>query len=277
MKHRLSPAFVILGILLFFVPALANTPPIAAFEVRAATDGSPTTLVFDATASHDPDGTIASYQWLFGDGYSGSGVTKTHSFPSVSTYTVTLMVTDNGKASQLITQTIDLSQPITEQEPSGEGAATPVPVPSIPYDIPVGNRAGQRAPAFSLLNQTGEIVKLADFLGHVVLVEFWSSSCSACQAAMPHLEELREKFADRGLVVITITVNRDFQGEWQYLTNNGFTEFVALRESDPVLRPTKEAYDISVIPHAFLIDQRGVIAFTGHMNLVQSDMIEPLL
>jgi len=120
-------------------------------------------------------------------------------------------------------------------------------------------------------------VELADFLGHVVLVEFWSSSCSACKAAMPHLEELRAEFADRGLVVITITVNRDFEGEWQYLTNNGFTEFIALRESDPILRPAKEDYDISVIPHAFLIDHRGVITFTGHMNLVQSDIIEALL
>ena len=277
MKHRLSPAFAIVSIFLFSVLAIANTPPVASFEVRASADGSQTTLVFDATASHDPDGTIASYQWSFGDGYSGSGVTKTHSFPSVSTYTVTLLVTDNGKASEVMSQTIDLSHPSIEQTSPGESAVAPVPAVVIPYDIPIGNRSGERAPAFSLLNQAGEIVELADFLGHVVLVEFWSSSCSACQAAMPHLEELRAEFADRGLVVITITVNRNFEGEWQYLTNNGFTEFIALRESDPILRPAKEDYDISSIPHAFLIDQRGVITFTGHTNYVRSDIIEALL
>jgi len=110
-KHRLSPAFAILFILVLFVSALANTPPVASFEVRTSADSSQTTLVFDATASHDPDGTIASYQWSFGDGYSGSGVTKTHSFPSVSTYTVTLLVTDNGKASQLMSQTQANLQP----------------------------------------------------------------------------------------------------------------------------------------------------------------------
>ena len=277
MKHRLSPAFAILVILVFSVSALANTPPVASFEVLASDDGSQTTVVLDATASYDPDGSIVVYGWNFGDNSTGSGITKTHVFPTVGTYEVTLNVIDNGGASQLMSQTIDLSQPIIEQPAPGESVTTSVPDVVIPYNIPVGNRSGERAPAFALLNQAGEIVELADFLGHVVLVEFWSSSCSACLAAMPHLEQLRAEFANRGLVVITITVNRNFEGEWQYLTNNGFTEFVALRESDPVGRPTKDAYNISVIPHAFLIDQRGVISFTGHTNYVRSDMIESLL
>ena len=154
-----------------------------------------------------------------------------------------------------------------------------VPVPDIviPYDIPVGNRAGERAPAFALPNQAGEIVELADFLGHVVLVEFWTSSCSACRAAMPHLDALREEFADRGVIVITISINRNIEGEWEYLAQNGFTQFIALGESDPIERPTKQEYGISAIPRAFLIDQRGVIYYTGRVNYVQSDMIESLL
>jgi len=57
-KHRLSPAFAILFILVLFVSALANTPPVASFEVRTSADSSQTTLVFDATASHDPDGRL---------------------------------------------------------------------------------------------------------------------------------------------------------------------------------------------------------------------------
>lgn len=277
MKHRLSPALAIVGIFLFSVLAIANTQPVASFEVRASTDGSQTTLVFDATASHDPDGTIASYQWLFGDGYSGSGVTKTHTFPSVSTYTVTLLVTDNGKASQLTSQTIDLSQPFIEQQPPGESSVAAVPDVVIPYDIPIGIRSGERAPAFALPNQAGEIVQLADFLGHVVLIEFWSSTCSACQAAMPQLEALRKEFADRGLIVIAITVNQNVNGEWLYLANNGYTEFVALQEARNGEARTMDVYGVSRIPHAFLIDYQGVIRFTGHLNLVQSSTIEELL
>ena len=94
---------------------------------------------------------------------------------------------------------------------------------------------------------------------------------------MPHVEALRAEFANRGLVVIAITINRNVEGEWQYLADNGFTQFIALREAGAVEKATMDAYGVSRIPHAFVIDQQGVIRFTGHMNLVQSDMIESLL
>ncbi|WDG32534.1 S8 family serine peptidase [Streptomyces sp. CA-278952] len=52
---------------------------------------------FDASASSDPDGDIASYAWKFGDGATGSGATVTHRYPSAQrTYTAQLTVTDRG-------------------------------------------------------------------------------------------------------------------------------------------------------------------------------------
>lgn len=278
-KHRLGSTLAALGFLLFAVTAAANVPPVASFEIQSSPDGSQTTVILDATASHDPDGSIIIYGWNFGDGSSGSGVTKQHTYPSVGEYEVKLNVIDNSGASHLVSQVIDLANPMVTQAPPGESEAPAPTTPaiSVPYDIPIGNRAGERAPAFALPDQNGDIVQLADYLGQVVLIEFWSSSCSACQASLPHLEALRAEFADRGLVVITITINRNVEGEWQYLSQNGFTQFIALRESDPVARPTKEEYGITVIPHAFLIDQRGVIFYTGHVNYVRSDMIESVL
>ncbi len=56
-------------------------------------------LTFDGSGSSDPDGTLVSYVWDFGDGYSDSGVTVQHAFDALGTYTVTLTVTDNGGAS----------------------------------------------------------------------------------------------------------------------------------------------------------------------------------
>lgn len=53
---------------------------------------------FDATASSDPDGTVASYAWDFGDGSTGVGATPTHVYQNPGAYTVTLTVTDNAGA-----------------------------------------------------------------------------------------------------------------------------------------------------------------------------------
>jgi RHS repeat-associated protein len=53
------------------------------------------TVSFDATGSTDPDGTIASYDWDFGDGTTGSGISPSHTYANSGTYEVELTITDN--------------------------------------------------------------------------------------------------------------------------------------------------------------------------------------
>jgi PKD repeat protein len=72
-----------------------NTPPLASFTINPATGTPATTFSFDGSASRDPDGTIVSYAWDFGDGNSGNGVTTTHQYAAPGNYTVRLTVTDN--------------------------------------------------------------------------------------------------------------------------------------------------------------------------------------
>ena len=76
-------------------PPAANVPPVAdANGPYTGTAGQP--VSFDGTGSSDPDGTIASYAWTFGDGNNGTGATPNHTYASAGTYTVTLTVTDDG-------------------------------------------------------------------------------------------------------------------------------------------------------------------------------------
>lgn len=53
------------------------------------------TITFDPSASYDPDGTLVSYAWDFGDGTTSTRITATHSYATEGSYTVTLQVTDN--------------------------------------------------------------------------------------------------------------------------------------------------------------------------------------
>ncbi len=63
-------------------------------------------MVFDASGSQDPDGSIVSYNWEFGDGATHNGATAIHAYSSSAPYTVRLTVTDNSGASDTITRTV---------------------------------------------------------------------------------------------------------------------------------------------------------------------------
>jgi len=75
-----------------------NRAPVAEFAVSASTVYTGDLIYFNASASNDPDGTIASYFWVFGDGTSGTGMIADHVYLAGGTYTITLTVTDDDGA-----------------------------------------------------------------------------------------------------------------------------------------------------------------------------------
>lgn len=86
---------------------IVNAPPIASFTPACIA----LTCTLNGSGSSDPDGTIASYAWSFGDSTSGSGATVNHTYAAGGTYTVTLTVTDNGAATSSQTQSVTVVPP----------------------------------------------------------------------------------------------------------------------------------------------------------------------
>jgi len=77
-----------------FHPFIPNNPPVA--EIMLTINWA--TVYVDGSASFDANGIIVSFVWDFGDGTTATGITATHTYSYGGTYTITLVVTDNGGA-----------------------------------------------------------------------------------------------------------------------------------------------------------------------------------
>ncbi len=91
-----------------------NQPPVASFTATCTN----LTCNFDASGSTDSDGYIAGFEWVFGDGTSGSGENTTKSYEASGTYNVQLTVTDNGGLTNTISKNVTVAVPeITDISP----------------------------------------------------------------------------------------------------------------------------------------------------------------
>jgi PKD repeat protein len=86
-----------------------NQPPVASFTATPTSGTAPLTVNFNASAAADPDGTIASYSWAFGDGATATGVTAARTYTAAGTYSAVLTVRDNLDATGTKTVTITVA------------------------------------------------------------------------------------------------------------------------------------------------------------------------
>ena len=272
-RERVAIAFLVAVTVCIGGVAHANTPPVPKFAASASPEGPVLAVLFDATESYDSDGSIVSYQWVFGDGYSGSGITKVHTYTQAGDYGVTLLVIDNEGAAQLVTSTIDPANPGAPPPVVSQASVTP----SRSTSAPIGNTVGKAAPPFTLSDLSGAQVSLPDFLGQVVILDFWRSTCSACELLMPTIEGLRERYQDSGLVVVGINLDGNPVIAARYLTLNGYSDFVTLWGSYNATKEVKDIYGVTGLPRVFLVDRRGVIRFSGLASQFDEGDIEPWL
>ena len=256
-RRRVWTSFLIAAALLSLgTHVSANAAPTANFSRSAATGNPPLEVRFDASASQPSGGRIVSYQWGYGDGYSGSGMTPTHRYAADGTYTVTLVVRDDQRGQDIRSCLIHVSGPAEV--------------------FPFGTKVGQAAPTFELADLGGTPVRLADLRGQVVLLEFWVTTCAACTRSLPALAALRDRYQDKGVVLVGVTIDRKAQDAANFLAN-AHLNITCLWGSQDASRAVMTLYGVEQTPHLFLIDRIGVIRYSTSSGDLSSKDIEPWL
>ncbi|HYS71290.1 MAG TPA: PKD domain-containing protein, partial [Thermoplasmata archaeon] len=95
----------------------ANLPPVASSVFSPSAPQALQAVTFNASSSYDPDGTIASYVWNFGDGGAGNGRMVAHAYGVAGRYTATLTVTDDGGPTAVQTDSVPVTAAARDTTP----------------------------------------------------------------------------------------------------------------------------------------------------------------
>jgi thiol-disulfide isomerase/thioredoxin len=103
----------------------------------------------------------------------------------------------------------------------------------------------------------------APLSGKTLILEFWATWCAPCRMAIPHMNEIADRFRDSGVVVVSMT--DEGKGVIQkFVSTTRMTSAVVLDREASDEHVTQRAYGVTSIPHAFLIDNAGILRWHGH-------------
>ena len=118
------------------------------------------------------------------------------------------------------------------------------------------NKQTNTAADFTLQDMNGKSVKLSDYKGKVVLLEFWATWCPPCRATVPGLEKLHNDYKDKGLVVLAVSMD---EGGWDevksFIAEHRIT-YAVLKGTDDVAAQ----YQVRSIPLILILNKEGKVS-----------------
>lgn len=113
------------------------------------------------------------------------------------------------------------------------------------------------APDFTLESRQGENLRLRDFRGEVVMLNFWASWCGPCRQEMPLMDELYEQYKDLGFTILAVNVDED-RGEAHRFLDKVPVSYPILYDPESNV---SEQYEVQAMPTTVMIDRDGNARF----------------
>jgi peroxiredoxin len=147
--------------------------------------------------------------------------------------------------------------------------ATSLALPTRPPAAITAANSLKTAPDFTLSDSKGASIRLSDYKGRVVLLDFWATWCGGCKVEIPWYMEFQSKYKDSGLSVIGVSMDEDgWKSVKPFLEKNPMNYSVVV--GNPGLA---KLYGVDSMPMTLLIDRDGKIA-ASHVGMVDKDAFE---
>ncbi len=119
---------------------------------------------------------------------------------------------------------------------------------------------GQSAPDFVLKNAAGENLRLSEYRGDVVMINFWATWCGPCRQEMPLLDELYGRYQRVGFSLLGINIDDDFRRAMAMVNELGVSFPVLFDENKEV----SKLYEVEAMPVTLLLDRQGTVRHVHH-------------
>ncbi len=163
-----------------------------------------------------------------------------------------------------------------QMKPTNSGTAARMPALITPMQHPAPEpeapvlQPGALAPDFVSRDASGKAVRISDFKGKVVILDFWATWCGPCQASMPHTQTLAKNFKDQGVVVLAVCTS-DTRAKYEAWVNENQAKYPDMvitcdlndRGSKTFNeRASQRLFHVRGVPTQFIIGRDGKIAGT---------------
>jgi peroxiredoxin len=119
---------------------------------------------------------------------------------------------------------------------------------------------GQQAPDFALKSSSGENLRLSEYRGDVVMINFWATWCGPCRQEMPLLDELYNRYQRVGFNLLGVNIDDDSSRAMKMVSELGV--------SFPVLfdarKEVSKLYEVNAMPVTVIVDREGNVRYVHH-------------